>query len=257
MSEVFAEKLAAWQEYCATPWARIRYAVVEETLRRQADELGGSIGGRLRVLDIGGGDARDALPLALAGHDVTVMDPAAPWLAEARRRAGEAGATITTLEGGLDDLPEAADYDLVLCHFVLHYRPAGAGDVARLARLVRPGGRVSVMCPNPVAMVLSTLVRSGPEAALAQLNAESIRSVTFDHEARKVTADEVEAEMEGAGLGVVGRYATRIANDLLPGDDAKHDPAFFGRLLELELALCDREPYLRIGGLWQRVGERR
>jgi len=252
MSDVFAEKVAAWQEYCATPWARIRYAVVEETLRRQADELGG----RLRVLDVGGGDARDALPLALAGHDVTVMDPTASWLAEAERRATEAGVTITTREGGIDDLPETGDYDLVLCHFVLHYRPAQAGDIGRLARLVRPRGRLSVMCPNPVAMVLSALVRSGPEAALEQLKADSIRSVTFDHDARKVTADEVEAEMEGAGLRVVGRYATRIANDLLPGNDAKHDPTCFDRLLELELALCDREPYLRIGGLWQRVAEK-
>ena len=253
MSDVFAERLAAWQEYCATPWARIRYAVVEETLRREAK----AIGGRLRVLDIGGGDARDALPLALAGHDVTVMDPAASWLAEAERRATEAGVTITTHEGGIDDLPESGDYDLVLCHFVLHYRAAGAGDIARLARLVRPGGRLSVMCPNPVAMVLSTLVRSGPEAALEQLKADSIRSVTFDHDARKVTADEVAAEMGAAGLDVVARYATRIANDLLTDNDAKADPVFFERLLELELALCDREPYVRIGGLWQLVASKR
>jgi len=39
VSDPFSDKLAAWQEYVATPWGRIRYAVVAETLRRQAAEL--------------------------------------------------------------------------------------------------------------------------------------------------------------------------------------------------------------------------
>jgi S-adenosylmethionine-dependent methyltransferase len=45
----------------------------------------------LRILDVGGGDARDSLPLALAGHDVTVMDTSPGMLAEASRRAIERG----------------------------------------------------------------------------------------------------------------------------------------------------------------------
>lgn len=62
--------------------------------------------------------------------------------------------------------------------------------------------------------------------------------------------------MRGAGLVPVARYGTRIANDLLTDDKAKRDPASFARLLELELALCDREPFLRVGGMWQVVAER-
>ena len=57
MQEIFSEKLASWREYTESPWARIRYAVVEETIRREAEALGG----RLRVLDVGGGDGLDAL----------------------------------------------------------------------------------------------------------------------------------------------------------------------------------------------------
>ena len=68
----FDEQQRAWQEYTATPWARIRYAVVAETLRRNLDALDQE---RLRVLDVGGGDGLDALPLARAGHDVTMLDP--------------------------------------------------------------------------------------------------------------------------------------------------------------------------------------
>ncbi|GAA1959462.1 methyltransferase [Nocardioides panacihumi] len=253
MTDPFEERLAEWKAWAEAPWGRIRFAVVGETLRRQTDWLGR----RLRVLDVGGGDGRDAVPLAVAGHDVTVLDPAPGWLAEARSRAAEAGVELTTLEGGLDDLPVTGTFDLVLCHFVLHYRPAGTADLARLAALVRPGGRLSVMAPNPAAMVLMRLTRSGPEAALRELVAEAQHSVTFDHTARKITAEEMASDLEQVGLAVVDRYGTRIANDLLTDDEAKRDPAYFDRLLELELALCDREPFLRVGGMWQLVAERR
>ncbi len=52
MTDVFSERLAAWREYTETPWARIRYGVVGEVLRRQTECLGDQI----RVLDVGGGD---------------------------------------------------------------------------------------------------------------------------------------------------------------------------------------------------------
>ncbi|MFE6508497.1 methyltransferase domain-containing protein [Nocardioides sp. NPDC057767] len=251
MSDVFSDRLAQWRAYTATPWGRIRYTVVEEILRRQCAELGEG----LRILDVGGGDGMDALPLALAGHEVTILDPSESWLAEAKRRAAEAGASLTTLVGGVDDLPDG-EWDLVLCHFVLQYRPADAGDVRRLAAALRPGGRLSVMVPNPASMVLRQLVTGGPDAALTELRADTKRTVTFDHDVRKVAMGDLEAELAAAGLRLTGRFGTRIANDLLTDDAAKHDAAYFGRLLVLERALCDQEPFVRIAGMYQLVAER-
>ena len=37
--DIFDQHLAAWQEWCATPWGRIRFAVVAETLDRQVTAL--------------------------------------------------------------------------------------------------------------------------------------------------------------------------------------------------------------------------
>lgn len=256
--DLFDEKLAQWQAWCEAPWGRLRFAVVQETLRRQTDAMGAADGG-LRVLDVGGGDGRDALPLAVAGHEVTVLDPAPSWLAETRRRADQAGVAdrVVTVEGGLDDLSalEAA-YDLVLCHFVLHYRPAAAGDVRRLARVVRPGGRLSVMAPNAAARVIMRLTREGPEAALAELQTDEFDSATFGATGRKVSADEVEGQMLEAGLVPLGRYAARVANDYVADDRLKEDPHYYAALEALELALCDREPFVRLGGVWQVVAER-
>ncbi len=251
MSELFDGQLAAWREYAETPWARVRYGVVGEVLRRQCEALGG----RLRVLDVGGGDGMDALPLALAGHDVTIVDPAEAWLEEAQRRADAAGVSLTTTAGGLDDLP-SGEWDLVLCHFVLRYRPADAGDVGELARRVRPGGRLSIMDANPAGRVLRELLNGGPAAATAELAAERAAVETFKTDARKVDLAVIRSEAEAAGLVVAGIYGNRIANDLLVDNAAKYDQDYFDLLLALELQLCDREPFNRIGFAWQLVFER-
>lgn len=261
--DVFEGRLAQWRAWCEAPWGRLRFAVVRETLRRQVEALEADLHEprALRVLDVGGGDGRDALALAQTGHHVTILDPAPSWLAEARRRAGSAGVgeRLTTVEGSIDDLSGVGGgFDLVLCHFVLHYRPAetGAADVRRLARAARPGGRVSVMAPNPAARVIGRLVREGPEAALDELGRDDMESATFATTARAVARDEVEAQLVAAGLEVVGRFAARVANDYVADDGLKADPDFYAVLERLELALCDREPFISLGALWQLVAAR-
>jgi len=251
-TNVFDEHLGQWQEWCATPWGRLRFAVVRETLGRHLGELGP---GPLRVLDVGGGDARDSLPLAEAGHEVTVVDPSAGMLREAARRAAQAAVPLRTVEAGLDDLAElGGGYDLVLCHFVLHYRPAGELDVARLAASLRPGGLLSVIAPNPPGVVLQKLVRGGPAAGFEELVSENWHTVTFAEDGRKYTREECATEMSVAGLVDVGWYGGRCANDLLVDDDAKQQPDFYTALERLELAMCDREPFKRIGIFWQQLG---
>ncbi|MDH2416409.1 class I SAM-dependent methyltransferase [Nocardioides sp. CER19] len=251
MTDVFTDRLQAWRDYCELPYPRIRYAVVGEVLRRHATALGE----RLRVLDVGGGDGRDSITLAQAGHEVTIVDPTAAWLDEAQRRAAEAGTRITTVVGGLDDLPDGT-WDLVICHYVLRYRPADAADVAALAARVRSGGRLSLVDANPDGAVLGALLREGPAAALAELESDSTHTVTFDHDVRKVAPGDVETALDAEGLRVVGRYGHRIANDLRIADAATDDPSAYDALLRLELALCDREPFHRVGFAWQIVAER-
>lgn len=216
-------------------------------------------GSALRVLDVGGGDGRDAIPLAMAGHQVTILDPAPSWLEAARQRAEQTGVRerVRVVDGSLDDLSAVGGgYDLVLCHFVLHYRSELADDVRRLASLVGPGGRLSVMAPNPAGRVVMTLVREGPAAAQQELAEPGWYSHTFSQAGRKLEANDVATELERVGLQLLHRYGTRIANDLLADDSAKHDPSFYGELERLELALCDKEPFLRLGGAWQLVARR-
>ncbi|MBF4160599.1 hypothetical protein [Nocardioides acrostichi] len=50
------------------------------------------------------------------------------------------------------------------------------------------------------------------------------------------------------------RDGTRIANDLIADNGVKRNPQYFDDLLRLELDICDREPFVGIGGLYQLIG---
>lgn len=247
VSTPFDEHAARWQAYTSSPWGRLRYTLVGRTLARLADELGPA---PWRVLDVGGGDGLDAGPLVAAGHDVVVVDPS-PGLLE-----GAAATGATTLAGGLEDLPRVpghGTHDLVLCHFVLQYRTDLGADLDRLVASARPGGLVSVVAPNPPGMVLAALVRSGPRAALEQLSAATARTVTFGTDVRKLEVDDVAEELRGRGCRVVSHTGGRVANDLVVDDALKTDEDWHAALLELEVALHDREPFRRTGAYWHLV----
>jgi len=198
---------------------------------------------------------------------VWILDFSVPLLDAALDAARSAGVSerVHTVHADIDDLASlsvddstAADsFDVALCHNVVHYRADLTSTITDTAQLVRPGGVVSVMAPNPAMDVLAAAVRrTDPEAALAVLDAPTIDSVTLGHPMRRVEASTAEAALQAAGCTVEHRFGIRCAMDLIADDELKHDPSFYQRLLELELALCDREPYWRTARFWQLIGQR-
>lgn len=253
----FDEHLEQWRAWQRSPWGRIRYRVVQETLGRVCTTLGA---GRLRVLDAGGGDGADSLPLAAAGHEVTIVDYSAPLLSAAALRAAELGVEdrLQTRCADLDELPRLGlgTFDLVLCHNVIQYRADTFDTVTLLANAVRPGGWVSVMAPNPPSDVLTAVIRREDlQEATTMLTAAATRTETFDHDVRRVWAEEVATGLGTLGCSRVQRFGIRCVTDYVTNDARKHDPAFYAALEQLELRLCDQEPYLRTARLWQLVAQ--
>ena len=258
---VFDGRGAEWASWQASPWGRLRYDVARETTARAVAALPGP----LRVIDVGGGDGGDSLPLAEDGHDVTVLDFAPELLAQAQRAAEARGVTdrVEVVRADLDDLVrDAGDvplgtFDVVLCHNVLHYRTDVSETVRWLAALTRPGGVLSVMAPNPAMDVLSAAVRRlDPGTARAVLDSPTVHSETFDHPMRRLEADEVEQALADAGCAVEHRFGIRCVMDLIADDGRKSDADFYRQLLELELLLCEREPYRRTARFWQLTARR-
>jgi S-adenosylmethionine-dependent methyltransferase len=257
-AEVFDERMQQWRAFRATPWSRLRFLIVAHTLSTTIERLGG---GAWRILDVGGGDGGDALPLALAGHSVTVLDPSAPMLEKLGQDAAEAGVgdRIAGLQGEIAAIETLGlrGFDLVVCHFVLQYLDELDGPLGQMLGAVNPGGCLSLIAPNRPGEVLAKAARGvDPAAAFALLDAETNRTLTFDHAVRRIDAETAIDALERAGCQPIARFGGRIINDLLPDSAPKADPAFFADLLRLELAVCDREPYLRTGLFWQLVAKR-
>ncbi|MEU6171902.1 class I SAM-dependent methyltransferase [Streptantibioticus parmotrematis] len=108
----------------------------------ELEESGGFEG---HVLDVGCGTGDNAVFLAERGHRVTGVDGSPHAIAQARQRAGEAGADVEFLVGDatrLDDVPHP--FDTVLSSALYHCLPEETRDdhIAALHRVCRPGARM-------------------------------------------------------------------------------------------------------------------
>ena len=106
-----------------------------------------------RVLDIGGGMGRIAVPLA-ATYDVVLCDVSDAMLDLARAAAAKAP-TPTRLHAALVDasqpLPYADEsFDLIVCLDLLVHLPDPQAAVCELFRVLKPGGHVIIDNSNSV-----------------------------------------------------------------------------------------------------------
>ena len=238
----------------------------------------------LDIVDVGAGTGGFAVSIAARGHRVTVVDPSPDALAAARWRAGEAGVTLTEVQGEAADLPAlvgvpgaaspgvtsagvtSAGADLVICHNVLEYVDSPPAAVAAVARVLRPGGTVSVLAANTVAAVLQRalagkyaealgMLPGGPASGTApgpQARATPARGMA--QLARRFTLPELAALIEGAGLRVGDAHGIRVFSGLLPGAPA--DLAAVEALRDLEEAAATCPPLRDIATRLHVLGHR-
>ena len=234
--------------------------VLTEVIAARAAQAGRTA---LDIVDVGAGTGGFAVSMASLGHRVTVVDPSPDALAAARWRAAEAGVTLTEVQGEATDLPALVGEpgtgdggaDLVICHNVLEYVDSPSAALAAVARVLRPGGTVSVLAANTVAAVLQRALAGKYAEARAMLpgavssNAGPSDTGSSDTgpaapagttSARRFTLPELTALIEGAGLRAGDAHGIRIFSSLLPGAGA--DLAAVEALRELEEAAATYPP---------------
>ncbi|WP_405434336.1 methyltransferase domain-containing protein [Micromonospora sp. NBC_00617] len=219
-----------------------RTAVLWSVLRAELDRRGDV---ELTVLDVGGGTGGFAVPLARAGHRVTVVDASPDALAALTRRAAEAGVAdrIVAVQGdgdALAGLVEPASVDLVLCHAVLEVVDDPTPVVAALASALRPGGAASVLVAGRAAAVLGRATNGHLEVAAALAADPAGTAGPRDTLRRRYDAPGAAALLTAAGLAVEEIHGVRVLADLLPASVADGQST---ALVELELALAAQSPY--------------
>jgi S-adenosylmethionine-dependent methyltransferase len=209
------------------PHAAARTAVIWEVLRREVAR-----GAGLRVVDVGGGTGGFAVPLARAGHEVTVVDPSPDALAALVRRAEEAGVAerIRAVQGDADDLAELlpsgripSDVDLILCHSVLEVVDSPTAVASALAALLRTGAAASVLVASRAGAALTRAMAGQLDLALAVLTDPDGRWGSRDTVRRRFDIDGATRLLAQAGLTVEEIHGVRVVADIIPATVAERD----------------------------------
>ena len=205
-------------------------------------------GGPRDVLDIGGGTGGFAVRVGALGHRVTVVDPSPDALAALDRRAREHDVAVTGRQGDLSTLLEvvgADSADVVLCHGVLEVVDDPAAALATLARVLRPGGVLSLLVAQRHAAVVARAMAGHFQQALALLGpAAAAAPATGGRAGRRYTHDELTGLVRQVGLTVDAVHAVRVFTDLVPGSLLDLEPGASAALVELEQTVATRPEYL-------------
>ncbi|MGL5851178.1 MAG: class I SAM-dependent methyltransferase [Phycicoccus sp.] len=225
-------------------------AVVDELAERRRRELGRV----LRVLDLGGGTGGTAVPLAAAGHDVTVVDPSPDALAALRRRAGESGVTsrVRALQGDTDTVgrlrsPGGVGFDLVCLHGTLEMVDDAGAALGNVAAVLDPGGVLSLVVAQRLHAVLARALAGEFDRARAVLERPDGRWGDDDPAPRRYDESAVLEMLRTHGLLPVDVHGVRVFADLVPSALVDADPGRAG-LLALEEAAV-RHPDHQLGAL--------
>ena len=189
------------------------------------------MGQRLRVLDVGPGQGTQALRLARAGHSVTGLESDSDMLRTAREAlAGEPEGIrerVRLIEGDGRDTGvhfRPGSFDLVLCHGVLMYVSEPDPMLAGLARVLAPGGLLSLLVRNADALAMRPGTAGDFEAALTAFD-----SATYTNRlGATVRADRLgtlTATLAGIAAPLHAWYGVRVFTDQVSDDAELPDAA--------------------------------
>jgi hypothetical protein len=219
----------------------------------------------LQVIDIGGGEGRDAIWLARKDHIVTVVEPSVEQQKLAERNfSNERSDVRKRLKFELGDERFALEkfgtvgFDLVLSHGVLMYQltdGSATAHIRALLKLAEPSGYVS-------------LVTTGLEGAKAGLindqNFEELQKLQkfgkfknhLGIETIAYNPEQIQQMIETAGGKLIDWYGIRVASDALQVRSDQLGATTSRNLIELEYEL-GRNPSTRgMGKMLQFIMQR-
>ncbi|MFF9920707.1 methyltransferase domain-containing protein [Streptomyces globisporus] len=219
------------------------------------------MGRRLHVLDVGMGQGTQALRLARAGHSVTGLESDAEMLASARAALASEPEGIRErvrlIEGdgrdtGVHFLP--GSFDVVLCHGVLMYVEEPDPMLAGLARMLAPGGLLSLLVRNADALAMRPGLAGDFGAALAAFDTAAYTN-RLGLTVRADRLDALRATLAGIAAPLHAWYGVRVFTDNV-GNDVELPAEELERVLALENRAGRTDPYRGVAALLHLCGVR-
>ncbi|BBA96848.1 putative methyltransferase [Actinacidiphila reveromycinica] len=250
----------------------LRNTVRQELVARQLDEqldacfpqpAGAHARRRLRVLDIGPGQGTQSLRLARLGHLVTGLESDPAMLATLRQAVAAEPADVrerfVVLRGDGRETGRhfgPACFDVVLCHGVLMYVPDPEPLLAALARVLTPGGMLSLLVRNGDALAMRPGLFGDWTAALGAFGSDSYTN-RLGLATRADRRAALTAVLDGIGVPLRAWYGVRVFTDTAPDQAlSPSDPHELGLLLAAEEQAGRTDPYRAVAALLHLCGVR-
>jgi S-adenosylmethionine-dependent methyltransferase len=233
---------------------RVRTHVLHENLRPLLPAPPASI------VDVGGGGGHDAVPLARAGYQVTLVDPSEAMLERANAliagEEAEVRGRISIVHARGEDAPATLGraFQAVLCHGVVMYLDNPGELEAALAELAAADAIVSIVQKNARALAARPALAGRWQEALTAFDAD--RQVNgLDVDTRADTVEGLSARMNQHGVDLLAWHGVRLFTDgwtpERPATDSDPD------VLAVELEASRRDPYRQLSRLFHYIGRRR
>jgi S-adenosylmethionine-dependent methyltransferase len=245
-------------EAYASVKGRVRTYVLHQQLLEHLPEPPGS------VLDVGGGAGHQSFPLALAGYDVTLLDPSAAMLDKARQRLerlpDEAQGRVTFVQADGENALDAVNgqrYAAVLCHGVLGYLEQPELLVTQLCQCAAAGGLVSIMSGNAKTMAVRPALEQRWDDALAAF--DSTREVgVLGVPTRADTVEHLSELMQSQDVEPLRWYGVWLFTDWLEFSGVELNPSDseLAVMAEVELEASRRDPYRQLSRPFHLVGRK-
>ncbi|MCH5197437.1 MAG: methyltransferase domain-containing protein [Oscillospiraceae bacterium] len=214
------------------PWGRMFY----DTLFKQLDLSDNS---PLKILDFGAGFCVTADHYG-KHHKVVAIEPDEEMIKLSIHENH-----FELIHGGKEALSAYADnsFDFVFCHNVLEYVPDKEVILKELARIVKPGGKLSIVKHNLMGRIMAYAVfADDPKAALDLLECGDNEKSMFGKR-NTYSDDHIIGLGRKYGLFMENIFGIRTFFALSQNDDIKFTPEWYDNMLALEMRTCNITEY--------------
>lgn len=222
------------------------------------------------VLDAGGGTGRWTIRIAEKGCKVVLLDSSEEMLKAAARKVKQRGLLdrITIKKGDITRTRYASEtFDLVFCELTLFLFKEPDTLLKEMHRVLKKRAKLVISAQNLYAQCLAALSENpspdNVDNVLNTLLRKKYSTMTNDDKVKIYTwtPDEFRAMLERNGFHVekiIGKGTTmplRVSKDLFMRKD--YSEALFKKILEFELALCEKPDALALAGHLQAIAHKK